>query len=83
MSALLAALNQPCPIVFAPTGMVPTRDHTPHVPLTPREIAADVAAAAEVGITTVHLHARDDDGAPAWDKKIYAEIIERVRANRS
>lgn len=81
MSALLAALNQPCPIVFAPTGMVPTRDHTPHVPLTPREIAADVAAAAEIGITTVHLHARDDEGAPAWDKKIYAEIIERVRAN--
>ena len=35
MSALLSALDQPAPIVLAPTGMVPTRAMTPHVPLTP------------------------------------------------
>jgi uncharacterized protein (DUF849 family) len=78
--ALLESLSAPCPIVLAPTGMVPTREMTPHVPLTPREIAADVAEAAEIGISSVHLHARDDEGAPAWDRAIYAEIIERVRS---
>lgn len=70
-----------CPIVFAPTGMVPTRDQTPFVPLTPAEIAADVREATALGITTVHLHARDDAGAPTWDKAIYADIIERIRTD--
>ena len=80
MSTLLERLSAPCPIVLAPTGMVPTRAMTPHVPLTPKEIAADVRAAAEVGISSVHLHARDEQGEPAWDRRIYAEIIEAVRS---
>lgn len=79
MSTLLAALDQPAPIVLAPTGMVPTRSMTPHVPLTPAEIAADVAAAAEIGITSVHLHARGEDGDPAWEQEIYARIVGAVR----
>ena len=81
MPALLDRLSAPCPIVLAPTGMVPTRGMTPHVPLTPAEIAADVAAAAAIGISSVHLHARDAAGAPAWEKHIYAEIIDRVRSS--
>ena len=38
--ALLDALTSPAPVVLAPTGMVPTSDMTPHVPLTPAEVAA-------------------------------------------
>jgi uncharacterized protein (DUF849 family) len=67
------------PVVLAPTGAVPTKKHTPHVPLQPKEIAADVARAAEIGITAVHLHARDTDGAPTWDRDIFADIITRIR----
>jgi uncharacterized protein (DUF849 family) len=59
--------------------MVPTRAMTPHVPLTPWEIAHDVAAAARIGITSVHLHARDKDGLPAWDREVYARIVGAVR----
>ena len=69
MSALLTALDRPAPIVLAPTGMVPTKAMTPHVPLTPDEIARDVAEAAAIGITSVHLHARDEDGVPTWDQR--------------
>ncbi|WP_372735242.1 3-keto-5-aminohexanoate cleavage protein [Nocardioides sp.] len=79
MSALLTALNSPVPIVLAPTGMVPTRAMTPHVPLTPAEIARDVAAAAAIGITSVHLHARDSAGEPTWEREIYAQIVGAVR----
>ena len=79
MSALLTALDRPAPIVLAPTGMVPTRAMTPHVPLTPDEIARDVAEAASLGITSVHLHARDDDGVPTWDRETYARIVGAVR----
>jgi uncharacterized protein (DUF849 family) len=53
---------------------------TPYVPLTPKEIAADVAVAAEIGISSVHLHARDEEGAPVWDRNVYADIITRVRS---
>jgi uncharacterized protein (DUF849 family) len=67
------------PIVLAPTGMVPTRAMTPHVPLTPEQIARDVAAAAEVGITSVHLHARGADGEPTWERAVYARIVGAVR----
>ena len=49
MPALLSDLNRPVPIVLAPTGMVPTKAMTPHVPVTPDEIARDVAAAAGAG----------------------------------
>lgn len=79
MPALLSALDRPAPIVLAPTGMVPTRAMTPHVPITPEEIARDVAAAAALGITSVHLHARDADGAPTWDREVYARIVGAVR----
>jgi uncharacterized protein (DUF849 family) len=78
--ALLSALDQPAPIVLAPTGMVPTRALTPHVPLTPEEIARDVAAAAEIGITSVHLHARDAAGEPTWEREVYARIVGAVRS---
>jgi 3-keto-5-aminohexanoate cleavage enzyme len=77
--ALLSALDLPVPIVLAPTGMVPTRELTPHVPLTPEEIARDVAAAADLGITSVHLHARDAAGVPTWEREVYARIVGAVR----
>lgn len=79
MPALLEQLNAPAPVVFAPTGMVPTRAMTPHVPFTPAEVARDVAAAAGLGITSVHLHARDEDGAPTWDREVYARLVGAVR----
>lgn len=79
MPALLSDLASPVPIVLAPTGMVPTRAMTPHVPLTPEEIARDVAAVARIGITSVHLHARDADGEPTWEREVYARIVGAVR----
>lgn len=79
MPSLLTDLDRPAPIVLAPTGMVPTRAMTPHVPLTPQEIARDVADAAAVGITSVHLHARGEDGTPTWERSVYERIVGAVR----
>jgi 3-keto-5-aminohexanoate cleavage enzyme len=77
--ALLDALKSPAPVVLAPTGMVPTRAMTPHVPLTPAEVAADVSACWEIGITSVHLHARDEDGVPTWRRDVYERLVGAVR----
>lgn len=65
---------------FTPTGMIPTRDMTPHVPIDVDEIVKDVQKACDLGITMVHLHARDSDtGVPTFKKEIYARIIGGIR----
>ncbi len=72
---------QPLIINLAPTGMVPTRAQSQHVPLTPQEIAADVARCVALGVSMVHLHARAEDGVPTEDPAVYAEIIDAIRTS--
>lgn len=72
-------LPEAFPLSFCPTGMVPMRADTPHVPLSPDEIAEQVREASQVGITSVHLHARDADGAPTWRREVFEQIIERIK----
>jgi 3-keto-5-aminohexanoate cleavage enzyme len=62
-----------------PTGMVPTRAETPHVPLTPAELAADVRRCADAGASIVHIHPRDAEGHPSQDPAVAAEFIRAVR----
>lgn len=67
-------------INFTPTGIIPTREITPHLPITADEIIKEVIEARKYGISIVHLHARDENGHPTWDKKIYKEIIDGIRS---
>jgi 3-keto-5-aminohexanoate cleavage enzyme len=68
-------------INFTPTGMIPTKKMTNHVPITVNEIVEDVHLAVEIGITMVHLHARDEStGAPSYHAEIYGRIIEGIRS---
>lgn len=67
-------------IDFTPTGMIPTKSMTPHVPVSISEIVEDVHSAWELGITKVHLHARDSQSEnPTYKKEIYASMIEGIR----
>lgn len=70
------------PLSLCPTGMVPTRADSPHVPITPEEIAEQVLDCAELGISSVHLHARHPDGEPAWQRGVFEDIIRRIRSDR-
>ena len=67
-------------IQVAPTGNVPTRKQTPHVPLTPDEIAQDTYDAYRLGASIVHVHARDEEGNPTYRKEIFHEIFSRIRS---
>lgn len=66
-------------INFCPTGMVPTKSETPHVPISASEIIEQTHEAYKIGITIAHLHARDSDGVPTYRKSVYQEIFEGVR----
>jgi uncharacterized protein (DUF849 family) len=60
--------------------MVPTKEMTPHVPITPVEIVDEVRTATDIGITSVHLHARDPEtGEPTWKRDVFGEIISGIR----
>jgi uncharacterized protein (DUF849 family) len=68
-------------INFTPTGMIPTREMTPHVPISVSEIIEDVHKAVGIGITMVHLHARDEvTGAPTYKDEMFGRIIEGIRS---
>ncbi|MDR4509414.1 MAG: 3-keto-5-aminohexanoate cleavage protein [Candidatus Brocadiaceae bacterium] len=65
---------------LAPTGMIPTKEMTPHVPVSINEIIENVHEAVEIGITMVHIHARDQKtGEPTYKAEIYRNIIEGIR----
>lgn len=65
---------------FTPTGIVPTKAMTPHVPITVAEIVEQVQQAVEIGITVVHLHARDErTGEATCSADVYGRIIEGIR----
>jgi len=69
-----------CIINFTPTGMIPTKEMSPHVPISVGEIVDNVLEAANIGITIVHLHARDPEtGLPTCRAALYADIISGIR----
>jgi 3-keto-5-aminohexanoate cleavage enzyme len=66
---------------FTPTGMIPTKEMTSLVPISVAEIVEDVHQAAEIGISMVHLHARDEStGQPTYSGETYGKIIAGIRS---
>lgn len=70
----------PLIINLTPTGMVPTKAMTPHVPISVEEIVEDVRKCYALGITMLHLHARDENGLPTHRKEVYGELIKGIRS---
>lgn len=66
-------------ITVALTGNVPTRDLNSNLPVTPEEIARDVARCAEAGASLFHVHARDGQGRPTLDLEVFKEIARRIK----
>lgn len=57
--------------------MIPTKEMTPYVPVEPNEIIEQVLEACELGITKVHIHAREN-GLPTYKSDIYLEIVNGI-----
>lgn len=72
--------NKPLIITAAIVGAEVMREHTPHVPYTPTEIAAEAVRCREVGAAMVHVHGRLDDGTPTQDKETFGQILSKIRA---
>ena len=67
-------------ITCAVTGSVHTPTMTPHLPITPDEIAQASIEAAEAGAAVIHLHARHaDDGRPTPDPNAFMAFLPRIK----
>lgn len=73
-------VNDSVIITCALTGAGDTVRRSPHVPVTPEQIARSAVEAAGAGAAVVHIHVRDPEtGAPARDPRLYREVVERVK----
>ncbi len=67
-------------ITCAVTGSIHTPSMSPHLPVTPDEIAEAAIAAAEAGATVLHLPARDPkDGRPTQDPEVFRRFLPRIK----
>jgi uncharacterized protein (DUF849 family) len=67
-------------ITCAVTGAIHTPSMSPHLPVTPDEIAQAAIGAAEAGAAVIHLHARDPQtGRPDQTPEAFARFLPRVK----
>ena len=68
-------------VTCAVTGSIHTPTMSPHLPVTPQEIADASVEAAEAGAAIIHLHARDPDtGYPSADPAHFDPFLRDIKA---
>ena len=77
-------MRAPLPKVFitcAITGNLTKPEQSPHLPITPQQIAEAALEAAEAGAAIAHIHVRDPGtGRPSMELSLYEEVVARIRA---
>ena len=75
----MAAAQGKVIITCAVTGSIHTPSMSPHLPVTPAEIARGAIGAAQAGAAIVHLHARNPkDGSPSQDPGLFHEFLPQI-----
>jgi uncharacterized protein (DUF849 family) len=68
-------------ITAAITGSIHTPTMTPHLPITPKEIADEAVRAYEAGAAVAHIHVRDPQtGAPSVSADLFREVITNIKS---
>jgi uncharacterized protein (DUF849 family) len=76
----MAAKQRKVIITCAVTGSIHTPTMSPHLPITPNEVAEGAIAAAEAGAAILHLHARDPkDGRPTPSPDVFMQFLPRIK----
>jgi uncharacterized protein (DUF849 family) len=71
-------------ITCAITGAATSPDQTPHLPITPEQIANSALEAAEAGAAVAHIHVRNiKTGRPSMDLELYQEVIDRIKSKNT
>ena len=73
-------MADPLIISCALTGTLATIDDNPHLPYDPEAIGRAAVEAWREGAAIVHIHARADDGTPAWQPGYFQRAIDVIRS---
>ncbi|MEM9844606.1 MAG: 3-keto-5-aminohexanoate cleavage protein, partial [Pseudomonadota bacterium] len=69
-------------VTCAVTGAGNTTDKSPHVPVSPQQIAAAAIEAAQAGAAIAHIHVRDPKtGKGSRDVDLFKETVDLIRAS--
>lgn len=71
--------SEPLIINVCLTGNVLDKGRNAHLPVSVEEIIEDAGRVIEAGATMLHIHARDDAGAPTSRPERYGRIFEGIR----
>ncbi len=74
-----ASSDKPLIINTCLTGNVLNKARNPHLPVNTEEIIEDAGRVIEAGASMLHVHARDESGAPSWQPERFARIFEGIR----
>ena len=67
-------------LTCAVTGSIHTPSMSPHLPVTPAEIATSAIDAAKAGASILHLHARDPEtGRPSSDIGVFRQFLPQIK----
>src|SRR6201995_1913670 len=71
-------------ITCAITGNITKPEQSPHLPITPEQIATSALEAAEAGAAIAHIHVRDPaTGRPSMEIELYRDVVDRIRARNT
>src|SRR3984957_12803540 len=80
----MAAPVQKTFITCAITGNLTRPEQSPHLPITPQQIADSALEAAEAGAAIAHIHVRDPEtGRPSMSIELYRDVMDRIRSRNS
>jgi uncharacterized protein (DUF849 family) len=72
-------MPKPVIVTCAPTGGIHTPTMSPHLPITPDEIATAAIQAAQAGAAIIHLHARNPEtGEPDPRPELFQEFMPQI-----
>lgn len=67
-------------VTAAITGGIHTPGMSPHLPITPKQIAEDALRAHEAGAAVAHVHVRDPQtGRPSADLDLFGEVLSEIK----
>ena len=73
-------MSKPVIITCAATGGIHTPTMSPHLPITPEEIADAAVGAAEAGASIIHLHARrPENGRPDFRPETFMQFLPVIK----
>ena len=68
-------------VTAALSGAIHTPSMSPHLPVTPDELADESRRAYEAGAAVVHVHARNpENGQPSADSSLFGEILNKIKS---